>query len=103
MEKQEELGCCSTNHDFFSGSDAIFTWAYGKIEELSEEEKSEVNQILRQGRKSYQKHCALCGRPGSLAYRKISDGNPALICKACAETYVMNAVKLSNEGVGVSI
>lgn len=74
MEKQEELGCCSTGHEFFSSDAAIFTWAYGEIEKLSEEEKSEVNQIQRQGRKTYQKNCALCGRAGVMEYRKISDG-----------------------------
>ena len=74
-----------------------FSWQYGEIAELSEKEKTEVNQIRYQGRKSYQKPCSVCGEEGVLEYRKISEGNPALLCKKCSENYVISAIKLQQK------
>ena len=78
----------------------LFSWLYGEIVELSEEEKSEVNSVRHQGKKSYQKPCSLCGEEGILGYRKTSDGNSCLICKNCAEKYVNSAITLQLNGVG---
>ena len=74
-----------------------FSWQYGEIVELSEKEKNEVNQIRYQGRKSYQKPCSVCGEEGVLEYRKISEGNPALLCKKCSENYVISAITLQQK------
>ena len=77
-----------------------FSWQYGTIEELSEEEKNEVNVLRHNGRKHYQKTCSLCAKEGNLEYRKISDANSSLLCETCAKSYIVSAVKLLNEGVG---
>jgi len=78
-------------------------WKYGRIEELSEREKNEFNQIQKNSRKHYRKPCSLCGEEGVIEYRKVSDGNPSLICKRCAEKYVESAkrIMLKNKEVGV--
>jgi superfamily II helicase len=77
-----------------------FSWQYGTVEELSEEEKKEVNMLRHQGRKQYKKPCSLCGEEGVLEYRKTSDNNSSLICKNCAEKYVLSALTLQQNGVG---
>lgn len=74
-----------------------FSWLYGEIIELSEEEKNELNRTRHNGRKHYQKPCAVCGEEGILEYRKISDGNPALLCKKCSENYIISAIKLQQK------
>jgi hypothetical protein len=66
-----------------------FRWRYGEIRELAEEERIEVNN---EG-----KHCAICGDEGPLEYRKVSDGNPCLICKPCAEKYERSAMNLQQQ------
>ena len=78
-----------------------FEWVYGTIEELSEEEKNEINCIRYIGRKPYQKPCSLCGEEGVLAFRKTSDCSSSLICESCAVGYARSALKLQEEhGVG---
>lgn len=66
-----------------------FRWRYGEIRELAEEEKREVNNET--------KHCAICGDEGPIEYRKVSDGNPCLICTPCAEKYVRSAMNLQQQ------
>ena len=47
-----------------------FSWQYGQIEALSEEEKNEVNRIQHKGKKKYQKACGVCGKEGNLEFHK---------------------------------
>ena len=68
-----------------------FKWKYGRIKELAEKEKAEINQVRHRGRRHYQKPCCLCGEEGVIAFRKVSDGSSSLICKECAERYVLSA------------
>lgn len=77
----------------------IFEWRYGEIRELTEEEKNEINQIRHKGRKQYQKPCSLCGVEGHIELRKVSEGNGSLICKSCAEQYVLSATRLMEKGI----
>ena len=85
----------STN---FTIKDKIpFRWRYGKIVELSEEEKAEVNRIRHQSRRQYQKPCSVCGEEGVLEYRKTSDGNSTLLCEPCCESYIASAIKLQQK------
>jgi hypothetical protein len=84
------------------GKRAFFTWKYGRIEELSEEEKIEYNRLQRNGtHKHHFRHCQLCGQGGEgvIQYRKFSDGNASLLCKECAEKYVRNEKELKKRGV----
>ena len=83
----------STN---FTLKDKIpFRWRYGRITPLSEEEKAKVNQP--RGRRHQCKPCAICGSNGGcLTHRKVSDGNPGLICESCAIDYVQSAMKISH-------
>jgi hypothetical protein len=74
-----------------------FSWPYGSIKELSTAEKEEVNRLRHQGRKQYRKPCSLCGEEGQIEFRKVSDGNPCLICNPCAEKYVRSAMKLQQQ------
>ena len=69
-----------------------FEWRYGIIEELSKSEKNKVNILI--GKKQYRKTCPICGNGSNLEYRKVSDGNSSLLCKSCAEQYVLSALKL---------
>ena len=68
-----------------------FKWKYGRIKKLTETEKAEINQIRHRNRRRYQKPCCLCGEEGVIAFRKVSDGSSTLICKECAERYVLSA------------
>lgn len=72
-----------------------FKWRYAKILELSEEEKLNINRP--RGRKQQYKLCAICGVGGNLTHRKVSDGNPCLICEECANRYVFSAIRLSRD------
>lgn len=71
-----------------------FEWKYGEITELSKIEKDEVNKVRHFHGKTYRKSCNLCGVEGDISFRKVSDGNPCLICRECAEKYVESAIKL---------
>lgn len=68
-----------------------FKWRYGKIVELSGQEKEELNRTRRYHRKMYRKPCALCGTEGIIEFRKKSNNNYSLICRDCAEEYVRSA------------
>ena len=68
-----------------------FKWKYGRIKELAEKEKAEINRVRHRGGRRYQKPCCLCGEEGVIAFRKVSDGSSSLICKECAERYVLSA------------
>lgn len=85
----------STN---FTIKDKIpFRWWYGKIVELSEEEKAAINRIRHQSRRQYQKPCSVCGEEGVLEYRKTSDGNSTLLCEPCCKSYIASAIKLQQK------
>jgi hypothetical protein len=74
-----------------------FSWRFCIIEELSEEEKRELNRpILNGTRKRHYLHCSICGNGGEgvLEYRKESQGTTCLLCKTCAEDYVRKAIAL---------
>ena len=79
-----------------------FRWAYGTVTPLSDVEKAEVNRERCSGRKQYHKPCSLCGDGGGkLAFRKESDRNRCLICRACAEQYVRDALRLQERIVRI--
>jgi hypothetical protein len=93
---------CSKTFDESTPVRFPFDWRYGKIVELSETEKIEVNTSITNGtRKHHFRHCQLCskGGEGVIQYRKTSDGNASLLCKECAEKYVRNAKELKKRGV----
>jgi len=74
-----------------------FSWSYGTITELSDEEKEKVNRTRHIGRKYYYKICAICGGNGGyLDFRKVSDGSSCLICRECAIRYVRKARELQS-------
>ena len=75
-----------------------FEWRYGdtviaKIEELSEEELSE----LVEKNNGHKPICAICGEEKELNYRKESGNVSHLICEACAIHYVLKAGELQNQ------
>lgn len=72
-----------------------FTWNFGTIVALSKAEQQKLN--APRGRKHQCKPCAICGSNGGcLTHRKVSDGNPGLICESCAIDYVQSAMKISH-------
>jgi ribosomal protein L37E len=68
-----------------------FQWQYGKIVELTNKEKEDVNHTKRYRNKLYKKSCALCGFEGTIEFRKKSNNTYSLICRECAESYVRSA------------
>lgn len=73
-----------------------FTWNFGTIVALSKAEQQKLN--APRGRKHQCKPCAICGSNGGcLTHRKVSDGNPGLICESCAIDYVQSAMRISHD------
>ena len=92
IEATREVSAFATPHT----KNYPFKWQYGTIEELNEEEKTEVNIPLTNGtRKKHFRHCQLCGEPGKIEFRKESDGNTCLLCRSCAEDYARKALWLT--------
>lgn len=70
-----------------------FSWPWGHIRELGEEEKRTVNAPIGTGRSVHYRHCSLCGRGGGdvLTHLKVSAGYRSYLCRACAEVYQVKA------------
>lgn len=71
-----------------------FRWQYGRITELSQKDREDLNMKHANGRKipfCERRHCDLCDSLG-ITHRKKSDGTTtSLLCSNCAKDYVTKA------------
>lgn len=80
-----------------------FSWKYGKIIELNEDEKRAANFPVRNGHnRRHYCHCSLCGNggPGVLEFVRESAGYKNFVCRRCAVEYVEKARRLTEKVEG---